>query len=187
MGSIWGRQDPDRPQAGPMNFAIWVCHITTQVYHQAILSWYIYSGIKTAQWRWQSGKLVTSGDTRVLHPRSHRCYQHKHISTYKRCLWAWQCYAVNKVICWDLYLMIRISLHTYPNSTNFSYQIDNESVCWVQCFSEHANWDRNIYIYIYSVFVIRICIIQFEFDECDCEFRAFHWAIEWISELPVMW
>ena len=106
----------------------------------------IYSGIKTALWRWQSGKLVTSGDTRVLHPRSHRCYQHKHIITYKRCLWAWQCYAVNKVICWDLWLMIRISLHTYLNCKNFSYQIDNESVCWVQCFSEHANWD-NTYMY----------------------------------------
>ena len=24
MGPIWGRQDPDGPHAGPMNFAIWV-------------------------------------------------------------------------------------------------------------------------------------------------------------------
>ena len=23
MGSIWGRQDPDGPHVGPMNFAIW--------------------------------------------------------------------------------------------------------------------------------------------------------------------
>ena len=25
MGSIWGRQDPGGPHAGPMNFAIWAC------------------------------------------------------------------------------------------------------------------------------------------------------------------
>ena len=24
MGHIWGRQDPDGPHVGPMNFAIWV-------------------------------------------------------------------------------------------------------------------------------------------------------------------
>ena len=24
MEPIWGRQDPDGPQVGPMNFAIWV-------------------------------------------------------------------------------------------------------------------------------------------------------------------
>ena len=24
MGPIWGQQDPGKPHAGPMNFAIWV-------------------------------------------------------------------------------------------------------------------------------------------------------------------
>ena len=34
MGPIWGRQDPDGPQVGPMNFAIWVVWKMA-----AILSW----------------------------------------------------------------------------------------------------------------------------------------------------
>ena len=34
MGPIWGRQDPDGPQVGPMNFAIWVVRKMV-----AILSW----------------------------------------------------------------------------------------------------------------------------------------------------
>ena len=33
MGPIWGRQDPDGPHVGPMNFAIWDfiqwCHIAS--------------------------------------------------------------------------------------------------------------------------------------------------------------
>ena len=47
MGSIWGRQDPDGPRVGPMNFAIWVLQpkdlewgLLTQ-YHPLILLNYI--------------------------------------------------------------------------------------------------------------------------------------------------
>ena len=27
MGPIWGRQDPDGPHVGPINFAIWLMHV----------------------------------------------------------------------------------------------------------------------------------------------------------------
>ena len=33
MGPIWGRQDPGGPDAGPMNFAIWVVYpITVMIF-----------------------------------------------------------------------------------------------------------------------------------------------------------
>ena len=32
MGPIWGRQDPDGPHVGPMNFAIWGCtHVIGEI------------------------------------------------------------------------------------------------------------------------------------------------------------
>ena len=32
MGPIWGRQDPDGPHVGPMNFAIWGGMLNLQAY-----------------------------------------------------------------------------------------------------------------------------------------------------------
>ena len=34
MGPIWGRQDPDGPHVGPMNFAIWVIDLTKHLCFQ---------------------------------------------------------------------------------------------------------------------------------------------------------
>ena len=31
MGPIWGRQNPGGPHVGPMNFAIWVCTVDTNL------------------------------------------------------------------------------------------------------------------------------------------------------------
>ena len=31
MGPIWGRQDPGGPHVGPMNFAIWDCHVVCNI------------------------------------------------------------------------------------------------------------------------------------------------------------
>ena len=34
MGPIWGRQDPDWPHVGPMNFAIWVRLLILPLYYE---------------------------------------------------------------------------------------------------------------------------------------------------------
>ena len=38
MGTIWGRQDPDGPHVGPMNFAIWLVPANATVMHKSNLS-----------------------------------------------------------------------------------------------------------------------------------------------------
>ena len=35
MGPIWGRQDPDGPNVGPINFVIWVCYAPNPMSHSS--------------------------------------------------------------------------------------------------------------------------------------------------------
>ena len=37
MGPIWGRQDPDGPHVGPMNFDIWEAKCGTKIVQQLFL------------------------------------------------------------------------------------------------------------------------------------------------------